>query len=160
LDEQSRYMYLSGARQFEGLGLYELVRRRCSVILVSDAEADPGYSMRALSQAVLMCRTDFGIEVEIDVSGIEKDPDTGKSRDHFAVGRIRYDRVDPGAAAGTLIYWKPSLTGDEPLEVEALHKTNPTFPHEPARDQRFAEERFESYRSLGEHIALSVFGGR
>lgn len=160
LNEESRYLYLSGARQFEGLGLYELVRRRCSVILVSDAEADPDHSMRALSQAALMCRTDFGIEVEIDVSGIEKDPDTGKSRDHFAVGRIRYDRVDPGAAAGTLIYWKPSLTGDEPLEVEALHKTNPIFPHEPARDQRFAEERFESYRSLGEHIALSVFGGR
>lgn len=156
-DERSRYLFVSGARPFESLGIYELVRRRCKVILVSDADPDPALAMVGLGRSIRRCRTDLGVEIELDVSDLRKDPDTGRSRRHFAVGRIRYDRMDPGAAPGTLIYWKPSLTGDEPPDVEAHHEGNPAFPQDFARDQRFSEEQFESYRSLGEHIALSVF---
>ena len=37
----SRWIYLSDGGHFESLGLYEMVRRRCCRIVVSDASCDP-----------------------------------------------------------------------------------------------------------------------
>ena len=43
---RSRYVNVSDGGHFENLGLYELVRRRCRYIVVSDSEADPGARLR------------------------------------------------------------------------------------------------------------------
>ena len=45
-NESSRYVYLSDGGHFENLGLYELVRRKCSHIVVVDAAADPERVLR------------------------------------------------------------------------------------------------------------------
>jgi len=79
------------------------------------------------------------------------------SRAHFALGLIRYDRIDHGATAGLLIYLKPSLTGNEPADVTEYANGHEEFPHEPTADQFFDESQFESYRALGFHVAEKVF---
>ncbi|MBA2734205.1 MAG: patatin-like phospholipase family protein, partial [Acidobacteria bacterium] len=40
-DDKSSYVYLSDGGHFENLGLYEMVLRRCHLIVVSDASTDP-----------------------------------------------------------------------------------------------------------------------
>ncbi len=155
-DETSRYVYLSDGGHFENLALYELIRRRCRFIVATDAGADPKLSFGDLGNVVRKCCTDFGIEIEIDTAQIHRDPATGKSLWHCAVGSIRYDRIDPGAAPGTLVYIKSSLTGDEPADAVSYATEHPEFPHQSTADQWFGESQFESYRKLGEHIALSV----
>ncbi|MFZ1764329.1 MAG: GNAT family N-acetyltransferase, partial [Nitrospira sp.] len=82
--------------------------------------------------------------------------DAKTSSRHHAIGMIRYDKVDANATAGTLIYLKPSLTGNEPSDVQDYTARHPSFPHEPTSDQFFDEAQFESYRRLGEHIAQQV----
>lgn len=156
-NDRSRYVYLSDGGHFDNLGLYELIRRRCRFIVVSDAGADPDYTFEDLGNAVRKCCADFGVEVELDPEQIRRDSGTGLSRWHCAVGRIRYDRVD-GGPPGIVVYMKASLTGDEPIDVQAYAAAHDAFPHEPTSDQWFAESQFESYRKLGEHVALSVFG--
>jgi len=151
------YVYLSDGGHFENLGAYELVRRRCRYIVVCDAGADPGLSFWDLGSLVRKCRQDFGIRIEIDISPLLKQKGTPYAKWHCAVGQIHYDEVDDGAPAGTLIYIKPSLSGDEPSDVRNYVVDHPTFPHESTADQFFSESRFESYRELGEHIALDVF---
>jgi hypothetical protein len=42
--ETEPWVYLSDGGHFENLGLYEMVRRRCRVIVVSDAGCDPDYA--------------------------------------------------------------------------------------------------------------------
>jgi hypothetical protein len=79
------------------------------------------------------------------------------SREHYALGIIRYDRVDREAPPGLLIYLKPSLTGNEPADVTEYASCHDEFPHEPTADQFFDESQFESYRALGFHIADKVF---
>lgn len=59
---------------------------------------------------------------------------------------------------GWLVYIKPTLDGDEPVDIRQYHAEHPTFPHEPTSDQFFDEAQWESYRKLGEHIAIGVFG--
>ena len=156
-DDRSRYVYLSDGGHFENLALYELIRRRCRLIVASDAGSDPETRFEDLGNAVRKAYTDFGVEIEIDPTPIKKDPETGLSRSHCAVGTIRYDKLD-GGPPGLLIYLKTSRTGDEPVDVRSYAAENEEFPHQSTADQWFSESQFESYRKLGEHVAVTTLG--
>ena len=144
---EDRFVYLSDGGHFENLGVYELVRRHCDVIIVSDSEQDGDYHFEGLAGVIRKCWIDFQVTIDINVDDIQ----SGKA--HFTVGVIRYpDR----AQTSTLIYLKSSLTGDEPTDVVQYKKKSPTFPHESTNDQFFTEDQFESYRRLGEHVALQA----
>ena len=54
---------------------------------------------------------------------------------------------------------KPSLVGDEPMDIRYYHATHPDFPHESTADQFFDEAQWEAYRKLGEHSVDAVFQG-
>ncbi|MGA8406505.1 MAG: patatin-like phospholipase family protein [Candidatus Acidiferrales bacterium] len=154
-DDESRYVYLSDGGHFENLAMYELVKRRCALIIVCDAEADDTYCFGGLGNAIRKCRIDLGIDIELDVSEIKPKKDGKPSKKHFAVGKIHYENVDLEAPTGTIIYFKASLTGDEPADVNNYAKTHATFPHESTVDQWFTETQFESYRLLGYHEVIS-----
>lgn len=150
------YVYLSDGGHFENLGLYEMVLRRCHCILVVDAGCDPQLNFEDLGNAIRKIRIDLGIDIELNLDQIKRATDAKTSSRHHAIGMIRYDKVDANATAGTLIYLKPSLTGNEPSDVQDYTARHPSFPHEPTSDQFFDEAQFESYRRLGEHIAQQV----
>lgn len=150
------YVYLSDGGHFENLGLYEMVLRRCHCILVVDAGCDPQLNFEDLGNAIRKIRIDLGIDIELNLDQIKRAADATTSGRHHAIGMIRYDKVDATATAGTLIYLKPSLTGNEPSDVQDYAARHPSFPHEPTSDQFFDEAQFESYRRLGEHIAQQV----
>jgi hypothetical protein len=80
---------------------------------------------------------------------------------HASVAKIEYKDVDgtgkPAPTYGCLLYVKPTLTGDEPVDVLQYHNEHPQFPQEPTSDQFFDEAQWESYRRLGEHIASKLF---
>ena len=156
-DAANPYVYLSDGGHFENLGLYEMVLRRCHYIVVSDGSCDADRSFTDLGNAIRKIRIDLGIDIEIETELLEFQPGSRMSRAHFALGLIRYDRVDHGATAGLLIYLKPSLTGNEPADVTEYANGHEEFPHEPTADQFFDESQFESYRALGFHVAEKVF---
>jgi len=158
-NDESDFVYLSDGGHFENLGIYELVKRRCRLIVACDATQDQDFSFSDLGNAIRKCRTDFGIDIEINIDSLQRRSDSGFSTWHCAVGKVRYDRVDPGVAPGTLLYLKPSLTGDEPTDLLNYRSQHPAFPHQSTGDQFFAESQFESYRKLGFHVAHEVFSG-
>ena len=57
------------------------------------------------------------------------------------------------ASGGTLLYLKPTLTGEEPADILHYARAHACFPHEPTSDQFFDEAQFESYRRLGQDVA-------
>ena len=150
--DRSPYVFLSDGGHFENLGLYEMVRRRCRFIIVSDAGCDPEYSFEDLSNAVRKIRIDFSIPIEFAPEGIGMDRERqGAGNPHFAIGTIRYSAVDGAVEDGVLVYMKATLSGDEPADVLNYAKSNPVFPHESTSNQFFTEAQFESYRMLGLH---------
>ncbi len=157
-NDRSPYVYVSDGGHFENLAVYELVRRRCRFIVACDGSEDRKYTFEGLGNAIEKCRADFGVPIEIDFEQLRPADGQRLSQWHCAIGRIRYDLVDPEAPAGTLLYLKSSLTGDEPGDVKRYAAENPDFPHQPTSDQWFDESQFESYRALGEHVATTVFG--
>ncbi|MGH9720699.1 MAG: hypothetical protein ACRD8O_10840, partial [Bryobacteraceae bacterium] len=159
-NDKRRYVSLSDGGHFENLGIYELVRRRCALIIACDAEEDAEQHFQGLGSAIRKCRTDFGVEIDVDIEPLRKLDSTRRSRAHCAVGTICYPETDPLTGrriTGTLFYVKSSLTGDEPEDVLEYESYQPAFPHQSTADQFFDESQFESYRRLGYHIAERNF---
>jgi len=163
-DADARFLYLSDGGHFENLGLYELVRRRCHLIVVVDSSADRPQSFADLGNAVRKCLTDFNIPIELNVRQIRSfgaDTPAGMS---FVTGRVRYSQADGNDAHdkpyadGILLYIKPTLVGSENAGVLNYSRVHPEFPHESTADQWFDESQFESYRILGYEAGRAALG--
>jgi hypothetical protein len=162
-DDSNEYVYLTDGGHFENLGLYEMVLRRCRVIICSDGAQDEGYRFGDLGNAVRKIRIDLGIPIEfthVPIYAEAPDPTEGKGGGfYWAVGRIRYDRIDRGAPDGAVLYIKPAVYGAEPRDILEYKQNFPAFPHQSTGDQFFDEPQFESYRALGSHIMDRLCAG-
>lgn len=150
-----QYVNLSDGGHFDNLGLYEMVLRRCKLILVVDAGQDFDYVFEDLGNAIRKIRIDLGIPIDIKVVSPKKSEGTIS---HCAFGTIRYSTVDESKSDGALIYIKPVISGDEPPDVSNYAAAHPEFPHEPTSDQWFSESQLESYRLLGMHAVEVICG--
>ncbi len=157
--DDKAFVYLSDGGHFENLGLYEMVRRRCRYIVVSDAGCDPTFAFEDLGNAVRKIRIDLGIEIYFPFLD-QQQASRGTERDHpyWSIGLIEYpetnERGDP--ILGYILYLKPALRGDEAADVRSYAGAHDAFPHESTADQWFSESQFESYRALGDHIMTAA----
>ena len=171
----TKYLNLSDGGHFENMGLYELVRRRCSYIIVCDAEEDPEMKFEGMGGAITKCRADFGAEIDLDLRPLRRQEDTQYSKVHCVVGTIRYPPPpgegtnaqvatecknmgddDDDAYTGVIVYMKSSLVGDEPADLLTHQLKCAEFPQDSTANQWFAETLFEAYRRLGHHIAMTT----
>lgn len=153
-DETSKFVNVSDGGHFENLGVYELIRRRCKVIIVCDAECDENLQFGSLGNLVRVCETDFGAKIEINVNSIRQQKD-GFSLAHCTTGHVFYSN----GSMGYVIYLKSSMTGDEDVGITQYRSLHPSFPHETTADQFFSEDQFESYRRLGRHVVQHSLRG-
>jgi hypothetical protein len=176
LTEDSETVYLTDGGHIENLGLYELLRRRCKLIIAIDGEADPAMSFGSLVTLERYARIDFGLRIDLPWAALRDTsrdasaeilksgglpPNKAPHGPHCALGTIYYPRKagekDDTNSTGVLLYIKSSFTGDENDYVVDYKRRNPTFPHESTLDQLFTEEQFEAYRNLGFHAVNSAF---
>lgn len=165
LSDQFKSIYLTDGGHIENLGIYELLRRRCRVIIAVDAEADSQMAFGSFNTLERYALIDMGIRIDLPWEKITKESlATGKAIDdegdtpkrrgpHCAIGEISY----PGGRKGVLVYIKASLTGDENDYIFNYKTRYSAFPHETTLDQWFSEEQFEAYRALGFHAAYRLF---
>lgn len=176
LYENSDSVYLTDGGHIENLGVYELLRRRCKVIIAVDAEADAPMNFGSLMTLQRYARIDLGVRIDLpwtpirectralmarnaDKAGDPAAPDehdeAARDRVHVAIGTIDYGGDDQGY----LVYVKSSLNGDENDYIRDYARRNDRFPHETTGDQFFSEEQFEVYRALGFHMAHGFLSG-
>jgi hypothetical protein len=162
LDEKKRSIYLTDGGHVENLGIYELLKRRCKIIIAVDAEADRDMNFSSLVTLQRYARIDLGTRIKLPRSKIasrSKDaqkPD-GKSEmgPHCAIGKIEYGENENGI----LVYVKASVTGDENDYIKDYNRRFRDYPHETTGDQFFSEEQFEVYRALGFHAVDEMLSG-
>jgi hypothetical protein len=156
-DTSANFLYLSDGGHFENLGLYELVRRRCRLIVVVDASADSQYEFGDLGNAIRKCQTDFNIPIYLKTTDIKSLGSPPAQSVSFVTGTIQYSRADGiYAPDGVLLYIKPIIVGDENADIANYSKMHPGFPHQSTGDQWFDEDQFESYRMLGLSAATAA----
>jgi hypothetical protein len=157
-----KYVYLSDGGHFENLGLYEMIRRRCRCIVVSDAGCDPNYGFEDLGNAVRKIAIDLGVYIEFGkLRALRKRASDNSVIEgvYYALGVIDYKtspEENPTAEPGYILYIKPGYHGTEGAGIVAYATANAAFPHESTIDQFFSESQFESYRTLGFEIMDSV----
>ena len=147
---------ISDGGHFENLAAYELVRRRCGTIIISDGECDPKLTFEGLGTLIRMCEVDFGVTIDIDVERIRRGRrvPTGAPK-RCAVGRIDVSLTRPTAM---LIYLKASMTGQRghagaAVQVEPSRRSRTRAP----ATSSTREDQFESYRRLGRAVAQAAY---
>jgi hypothetical protein len=162
-DASRRLVNLSdGGHTGDNVGICPLLKRRCAVIIACDAEADPKSAFGSLTEALRQIYIDENIRVEINLDRLRPDPVTKRSAGNWAIGTISYPQILGGggmaqpADTGYLLVLKSSFVGgaDDSEPVKNYRQEHPEFPHESTADQFFDDDQFESYRELGEQIAL------
>ena len=128
--EENLFIELSDGGHFDNTGVYELIRRRVPVIILSDGGADPDDNFGCLGNMIERCRVDFGTTIrfpneQFDLSGILPGSKTAESQGRsqlydekynlairgFAIGNVVYpDIAGKGGFVGILVYIKASLT--------------------------------------------------
>lgn len=175
---------ISDGGHIENLGVIELLRRRCRLIIAVDAEADPSYSFGALENLTVRARNELGLDIrfrdnQIPEKIIRPDPSHGYSKQRFAIADIYqlWDKVEGPAGeeilhydnhrVGTFVYVKSSVTAPTgktviPRSEWLKYGTykykiyHPSFPHESTADQFFDPIQWESYFQLGQYLASDM----
>jgi len=169
MHERAGFIQLSDGGHFENLGLYELVRRKMDLILVSDGGQDGDFTFADLGNAIERVRVDFGVNIRFDdecytLEGVLPKPREAKSetwrikfglaKRGFALASIWYpDRQ----SCGVLIYVKATMLDGLPSDLYAYKAQNPEYPDQSTLDQFFDEDQFEAYRELGYNLVKQMF---
>jgi hypothetical protein len=170
-DDRGWDIYLSDGGHFENLGLYEMIRRRCQFIVVSDAGADPECAFSDLGGAVRKVKIDLDVDIAFEpmrIASRRNSPLEPPPQFAYALGTIEYpearrrpkhsEEAESPPQFGRILYIKPSFFGHLPVDVVSYAAVSETFPHESTADQFFSESQFESYRRLG-YFFTSALGG-
>jgi hypothetical protein len=159
-----RHILLTDGGHFDNTGLQALLERRCRVILLCDSAQDKEFHFDALANVIGRVKGQLGITFheiecfrELDLARHSDDLKNGRT--HFFCCEIRYPTWGPANRTGLLVYFKSSLTGDEPPFVWNHAVEHESFPHDSSVNQSFSPAQFCAYLGLGQHLVESAVAG-
>lgn len=164
-----RRWYLTDGGHFENTAAYELVRRRLKMIVMLDNGADPEYEFGDLANLIRRVRLDFGVEIEeaqvppqFDLGTL---PFTIHNDVFTTVDIVRKERkwgdafalcfamTEKGNTFGHMIVIKPRVPDWAPVDIRQ-YAGKCDFPEQSTLQQFFDEAEWESYRKLGDLLAM------
>jgi hypothetical protein len=110
LYENADAVYLTDGGHIENLGVYELLRRRCKVIIAVDAEADEPMNFSALMTLQRYARIDLGIIIDLP-----SEPVRARTRELMSRNSAKAAAPEPSAAPASPI-------GDYPHRRDRQHR--------------------------------------
>lgn len=183
----NKMLNISDGGHIENLAVYELLRRKCRLIIAVDAGEDANFAFTDLENLTIRARNELGLDIRFRKGNIPEEiirpkPSHGYSSKRFAIADIfqLWEKVEENGKEqikyyedkkiGTFVYVKSSVTAPEgrPKITQKKgtvdHDTyyykifHPEFPHESTSDQFFDETQWESYYRLGQFLAADVLG--
>ena len=163
---EDRFLYLTDGGHYENLGLVELLRRKCQVIVCLDASGDDLITCGTFVEALSLAEEELGVDVSIDLSPLA--PRKAASPRYGVLGALDGRLSQRSVVRGRITYWdgtvghivlaKASLTEATPGVVlaHAARQKRPTFPNDSTGDQFFDQSQFNAYSELGRHVSAEV----
>lgn len=172
-----KFLYVTDGGHWDNLGLVELLRKRCKIIICFDGGGNRPGEYDSLSIALRTAQTQLGVTVEglnpektMAVVDQRNVPEEGLSRvssrvrkvpwrliaNDWQKGTIKYREENGEGLTGELWYCRLGLVEDAPFELLEYQRQNPPFPYHPTSQQLFASTRFEAYRQVGKFTAMDV----
>lgn len=183
----NKMLNISDGGHIENLAVYELLRRKCRLIIAVDAGEDPNFIFEDLENLTIRARNELGLDIRFRKGNIPEDtirpkPSHGYSSKRFAIADIYqlWEKVMENGKevikhyddkkVGTFVYAKSSVTAPlgrpnitregDPIKYNTYKYKiyHPEFPHESTADQFFDETQWASYYKLGQYLAADVLG--
>ncbi|MCF6190182.1 MAG: patatin-like phospholipase family protein [Cocleimonas sp.] len=164
--EDSTFIELTDGGHFENTGIYELIRRKLPIIMLSQAGADPKFTLEDIANVMERVRVDFGVTISfLDDYGLNAILPNGDnnadaiekkfnlSKKGFAIAKVKYPDKEK---LGYLIVIKSLMIKDLPLSLFHYKSVNTDFPNQTTADQFFDENQFEAYRELGYQLTKQM----
>ena len=152
LEENASSLHLTDGGHFENLGVYELLRRECPLIIASDAGGDPQTQLGDLGLLLQRAQADFGCEIRLDTREL-LEQDNGLHTSCCALGSIDY----ASGRSGRILYVKSLLTSQSSTQVISFSRLDSSFPNDGLANQFFDERHLDAYRELGrENIRMAL----
>ena len=163
---RSRDWYLSDGGQFDNTGVYALLKRRLSLIVLADCGADPDFRFADVENLVRKARIDYDAAVAfVDpgqlataagplaaLFGSPNTLDATPGDAHLMLARITY----ADGTRGTLLVVKPRIPTDLPLDVAGYADGDASFPQQSTTNLFYSEAQWESYCELGALLGAPV----
>lgn len=146
VDAHGRYIYVTDGGHWENLGLTELLRRRCTHVVVVDASGDP--SLADVGRAMAVARAELGVEFKLDPRVTRPGKDD-LADTPVAVGTFKY----ADGQVGDIFYARSVLWKHAPSDLHLLATHESRFPNHPTSNQFLSGDLFDAYRALGWAVA-------
>lgn len=148
---KSSAWYLSDGGHFENMAIYSLIKRKCKLIIATDAGADHQYEYEDLANMVRKARIDYNAQIDFIEQpcapqfGSLATLKTNPQQPQLLVARIAY----ADCSLGTLIVAKPHRFKNWSLDLNEYANKDTEFPQNTTLDQFFSESQWEAYHQLG-----------
>ncbi|WP_182864838.1 hypothetical protein [Stieleria mannarensis] len=158
-ERSAKSFYVADGGFTDYLGVSALLKRRCELIVVSDAGANVGGDhLGTLAKMCEKTSAELGIrfvdldhEAPIDFGRLLFDEQRLVHQPYLCM-RVRY----PDGTEGLLIYCQMAISDSDPIEIQQIRHRFPTFPDEPTVNQFYSEDQVSAYRMLGYHVASKL----
>ena len=120
------WVNISDGGHIENLGVYELLRRRCRIVIVGDGEADSRGKLEGLTCLMRLAEIDLGVKIDFAPDAFDfLSPEYEGEARHYAIGKIYYPAKSTdskfGEEEGYLVYLKSSYQGNEDQILSLIH---------------------------------------
>ena len=147
-DPEDPNVYATDGGHWENLGLVELVRRRCTTIIIIDTSGDLPGTYTTFKQARKLAELECGAKLDLDEESWEHlavvGPDDIVGR-NYGVGTVHYD----DDTTGRLLYVKAAVMESSPLEIQRYAADDGRFPNYSTADQLLSANEFNHLLHLG-----------
>ncbi|KMS76961.1 hypothetical protein ACM01_03880 [Streptomyces viridochromogenes] len=145
------YVYVSDGGHWENLGVVELVRRRCQVIVSADAGKDVG----ALEKAIALAESECGATITPEFESLQCPGGAARPATNVAVMSIDY-AGDEEPQTGYLVYGRLQVAKDSDDRLKKFQAGDRTFPNYATFDLSLCKEQFEHMVLLGEEVGTRL----
>ncbi len=152
-DENDPNVYATDGGHWENLGLVELIRRECDVIICLDATADPPGSYTTLRQAIQLAALECCAVIEVSDetwSTLAMD-EYGMCKRNFGRAKVKYHDSETGALrkTGHILYVKAAVMSRTSLPIQRYASADRTFPQYSTGDQFLRDDELNHLMQLG-----------
>lgn len=152
-DDSDRYVFVADGGHWENLGLVELLRERCQVIVCIDTSGDSIGAFTTLHEAVQLASLELpDIVKHIDLTDLAKIRGEGTALPSSSVAtfKVTYiSRDDEPVTEGVIHYAKAQTSSDLSIEARRYAAKDRQFPNYSTGNQFLKDEQFQQLVKLG-----------
>lgn len=155
-DSADPNLYASDGGHWENLGLVELLRKRCNLIVSFDASRDAPGSLLRLKDAIDLAKIELKIDIDAKAvhDAMQADDYSGLPGVNFGLIEFTYPKLNPLDPAeeptpGRILFIKAAVAEYSSVELRRYAASDAKFPNFSTGDQLLTSDQFSQLARLG-----------